>query len=308
MFNIILKRVHFFKYGFGLCLYLGIPAMGMEINTPPAKGSQSDIHQKMLSNCLPALLETYHGGDWQQVNTLATSSWRDPGNILRVAIDTQVNKLYPVLLRTFLNNEDAAKKFMAEYFFNVQCENLYDHYSANKNKTYSYFRSFPTEYLVTLAYEDKALEMGISLKTVYHQLYLIESERAKMIEARNEDISKPKEGQALQNLRNRKAPTFTIKAPRKPYRTTDAPKVKIQPPMTSPMLNDVLEDIRRGAFKLRPIENACLNDWGRARRDPNNLAAILKTRFDILHGINREVMVNKTGDQIENISKQEDEW
>ncbi len=300
MFSIIFKRIRCFKYGLGVCLSLVIPVMSMEINTNTVKESPSNIHQKMLSNCLPALLETYHGDDWAQVNTLAVSSWRDPGNILRLAIDGQVNKLYPVLLQTFLNNEDAAKKFMTEYFFNVQCEKLYAHYLDNKNKTFSYFRSFPTEYSVTLAYEDKALEMGISLETVYHQLYLIESERAKRIEVRNEDISKPKEGQRMQNGAKRKAPSMIKTAPRKPYRITEPAKIMIEPIVKtiqgSPMHSDVLKDIREGSFKLKSIENVRLNDRGKSKND-SDLAIALKKRFDILHGKNEKVKV-----------KQEDEW
>lgn len=305
MFNIIFKGMRFFKYGFGVCLSFVIPVMSMEIDTTIIKGSPSNIHQKMLSNCLPAMLETYHGDDWAQVNTLAAASWRDPGNILRVAIDGQVNKIYPVLLQTFLNNEVAAKKFMTEYFFHVQCERLYAHYLENKSKTYSYFRSFPTEYSATLAYEDKALEMGISLEPVYHQIYLIESERAKRIEVRNEDISKPKEGQGMKNGAKRKAPSMIKSAPRKPYRIAEVLEFKIQPVVTTiqtPSMNgDVLEDIRKGSFKLRPVRNVRLNDRGRpkndAEKDFDSFTAIMKKRFDVIHGHNEEVKV-----------KQEDEW
>lgn len=256
------------------------PSPSMD-NNPPI--NEAEIYKRMLFNCLPAILETYHADDWMDLNDQAAQYWRDPTPILTQTVESRVNILYPVLLKTFLNNENAVKRIMADYF-NAQCENLYDHFLENKDRTYSYFRSFPTQYSATLAYESKAVEMGIYLNENYHQLYAIENQRetqrTKLIEDMNQQIAEKE--------RNHKKMKIAITPPPVPSKSMRPlakgyiPKTKSKTPTnisSQDSIKQLLEDIRKGEFKLKHVEAEPFSNY----RDPNSLAEILKSGLKRIH-------------------------
>lgn len=285
----------------------------MELKLPE---NEAEIYKKMLSNCISGVVGQ-HDTDWSNLNDQATKYWRDPTPVLTQTVERQIEKLYPLLINTFLNNEEAAKRIMADYF-STQCENLYDHYLDTKDSTYSYFRSFPTQYSATVAYESKAIEMGIRLHENYHQLYAIgnqrENKRVEIIEQMNqqlEEIEKENEREKqkkneMVRAKGRPAPSI-IQGPKKPIRTlprnqnsnTDL-KTPSKPktsgyPIHSPPTN-LLEEIRNRSMKLRHVAPESFN----RHKDPESLQEILKSRLKKIHKATHGAASSPSDDYEEN--------
>ena len=269
------------------------PLHSMEKNSPE---NEAEVYKRMLFNCLPGIIETYHGNDWIDLNSQADNYWGDPMVILTQRVENQVNALYPLLLNTFLNNEKAAKCVMADYF-NAQCEKLYDHFLDNKNSSYSYFRRLPTQYSATLAYESKAVEMGIHLNEYYHQLYDIENQngttRIKLIEGINQQLEEQeKENKRIAEEENQMVRAKKMPAPpkllgqKKPYRSTPkelSPSIELKTttrvsPLNHPPIN-LLEEIRNKSTRLKHVAPESF----KRRKDPESLEEILKKGLKRIH-------------------------
>lgn len=237
-----------------------------------------EIFTKMISNGVRCVLELYHGNDWYELNAQANEYWRDPTPVLTENLTRKTNHLKTFLTETFLENDSAIKRVLSKYITN-QCESLYADYQRNKDSTYSYFRSFPTQYTTTLVYESKAIELGIRLNQNYHQLYNLSTHqddfRTRIIEEMNHKIPPIPQGtETIKSPTLKKAPPPPPGA-MKPLAKGYAPKnIKKSPslPIIPDSVRGYLNDIKKGSFKLRHIDPETLQKY----TDPESLPEILK--------------------------------
>lgn len=246
------------------------------LNSSSAADPESDIKSKMISNGIRSILDVYHGNDWEILNNQANQYWRDPTEQLSTTLDEQISKLTSFLDATFLGNENAVKKILENYF-TEQCEKLYEDYNKTNTQSFSYLRSFPTQYTTTLTYESKAIELGIRLQQNFHQLYSLTHQlddiRAKKIEIENNKIpvfSPP----PVENLPKKSPPPPPINVMKSPAKGYDPKAVKKTPqlPTIPEHVKGFLDDIRMGKFTLKHVDPKSIGSY----KDPNSLSEILK--------------------------------
>lgn len=80
-------------------------------------------------------------------------------------------------------------------YIDIQCQLLYEDFQKNPQGSFSGWLAYPSQYIAPMAYEAKAIDMGLYLETHYHKLY-----------AKTQQLSSTKE-QQLEDLNNKNKPT-----------------------------------------------------------------------------------------------------
>lgn len=268
-----------------------------------------EIYRRMVSQSVQAVMEEYHVQDWKKTTQTAAKFWRDPTTALDQKVKNQFEKLHRFLLKTFLGDLPSIKS-IEKFYFEQQLDYLVEDYKKAPVSRYQLWSRTPSHYQATLAYELLAVQLNIKLDRNYHEFFSLESERARFIEealekihppqAPNVEDSAPPPPPPLPSLIA--VPTFstslklnhlTKDRPQKPKRTpqtilnqdtlmnslSSLKKTTTTTQGASSLSENVLNEIRKGGFKLNKASNRILKDQPEDQTG-QDLLAILRKRFN----------------------------
>lgn len=266
---------------------------------------ERDIHMKMIGNSVISNMEEHHSHDWKKIETLASKFWKDPSS----AVDQKVRKLegkfYRFLLNTFLGDIPSVKKILRHYF-EYQLDSLIADFQRAPVSRYQFWSKIPSHCHAVLAFELLAIERGIKLDENYHQLFSLASERARLIEEESQKIAEaaatpppppPAPPPPVKSIipDAPQSPSLKLKHPtrdraQKPKRSAtptlaDLSDIRSGLKKTttrtgsSSLSENVLEEIRKGGFNLRPASDRILKELPQGAEDVT-LESILRKRFE----------------------------
>ncbi|MBX3457635.1 MAG: hypothetical protein KF820_04680 [Candidatus Paracaedibacteraceae bacterium] len=279
----------------------------------PASSHESDqsIYTRMISSAIMSTMEEHHSYDWKEISDTASKFWKDPSSALDQEVRRLQGKFQRFLFSTFLGDQASVKKIMKRYFdYQLECL-VADHEKAPISR-YQFWSKIPSHYHAILAFELLAVELGIKLDHNYHEMFSLVSERTRMIEDAAEKLmNNAEKGTGTPPPPAPPLPSsvvsFIPKPPQSPslklkHLTKDrAQKLKKPTPLTTNQLaedlsglkktttragssslsENVLDEIRKGSFMLKPASQRVLKELPADNRD-NDLLAILRNRFELI--------------------------
>ncbi len=274
------------------------------INSPlQAQETEADIYKRMIGNAIVSNMEENHANDWRTVETTASHFWRDPTSALDQEVRALEGKFYRFLNSTLLRDETSVKKILKHYF-EYQLDRLVGDYQKAPVSRYQFWSKLPSHGHAILAFELLAVERGIKLDENYHQLFSLASERARLIEEESLKISEaaavpppaPPPPPPVKSIipDAPRSPSLTLKHPtrdraQKPKRSatpTSADLSNIRSGLkktttrsgSSSLSENVLQEIKKGGFNLKPASDRILKELPIELED-NSLQSILRRRF-----------------------------
>lgn len=279
----------------------------------PASTHESDqsIYTRMISGAIMSTMEEHHSHDWKEISDTASTFWRDPSSALDQEVRRLQGKFQRFLFSTFLGDQASVQKIMKRYF-DYQLECLVSDYRKSPTSRSQIWSKIPPQCHAIIAFELRAVELGIKLDHNYHEMFYLISERTRMIEDATEKLMNNAE--KMTSTPPPPAPplpsnivSFIPKPPQSPSLTLKHPtKDRVQKPKKSTSLTkdhsaegfsgsqktttragssslseNVLGEIRKGSFMLKPASQRVLKDLPADTRD-NDMLEILRKRFNMI--------------------------
>lgn len=243
------------------------------------------IYTRMISGAIMSTMEGHHSHDWKEISDTASTFWRDPSSALDQEVRRLQGKFQRFLFSTFLGDQASVKKIMKRYF-DYQLECLVSDYRKSPTSRSQIWSKIPPQCHAIIAFELLAVELGIKLDHNYHEMFYLISERTRMIEDATEKLTNNAE--KVTSTPPPQAPPLPSKTKKTTSLTKDQPAEGFSGSQktttragSSPLSENVLDEIRKGSFMLKPASQRVLKDLPADTRD-NDMLEILRERFNMM--------------------------